>query len=87
MSKGNWLDFDAAGWLFWSVVSLVLLGPAVWLSWKIVDPYASRLYPVAIGAIGAIIVASFISTGVNYLVQLRRKKQRLTERKKSKKHK
>jgi hypothetical protein len=87
VSKNNWLDFDAAGWLFWSVVSLALMGPAIWLAWKIVDPYVSRLYPVAIGAIGAFIAASFISTGVNYLVQIRRKKVRLTERKKTKKHK
>lgn len=87
MSKGHWLDFDAAGWVFWLIVSLVLLGPAVWLSWKIVDPYVSRIYPVGIGAIGAIIGASFISTGVNYLIQLRRKKVRLTERKKAKKRK
>jgi len=87
VSKGNWLDFDAAGWVFWSIVSLALLGPAVWLAWKVVDPYVSRLYPVGIGAIGAIIGASFISTGVNYLIQLRRKKTRLTERKKAKKHK
>ncbi|HUW59492.1 MAG TPA: hypothetical protein VMZ06_00690 [Candidatus Bathyarchaeia archaeon] len=87
MSKGNRLDFDAAGWVFWSVVSLALMGPAVWLAWKIVDPYVSRIYPIGIGAIGAIIGASFVSTGVNYLIQLRRKKVRLTERKKSKKHK
>ena len=87
MGKGNWLDFDAAGWVFWTVASLALAGPAIWLAWKIVDPYVSRLYPIGIGAIGAFIVASFISTGVNYLVQIRRKKVRLTERKKFKKHK
>lgn len=87
MSKNNWLDFDAAGWVFWSIVSLVLLGPALWLAWKITDPYVSRAYPIVIGAIGAIIGASFISTVVNYLVQRRRKRLRLGERKKSKKQK
>jgi uncharacterized membrane protein (DUF485 family) len=87
VSKTNWLDFDAAGWLFWTIVSAILAGPAIWLAWKVSDPYVSRGYPVSIGIIGAVVVASFVSTGVNYLVQRRKKRQRLTEKKKSKKQK
>ncbi len=87
MSKSNWLDFDAAGWLFWTVVSLILAGPCVWLAWKVTDPYVSKAYPITIGIIGALIAASFVSTGVNYVIQRRKKKQRLTERKKTKKQK
>lgn len=87
MSKSSWWDFDAAGWLFWTVVSLILLGPAVWFAWQIVDPYVSRFYPVGLGAIMAIVGASLISTGANYLIQKRRKKQRLAERKRAKKRK
>lgn len=87
MSKGTSFDFDAAGWLFWSVITLLLLGPAIWLAWKIADPYASRVYPIGVGATGAILGSSFVSMAVNYVVQRRRKKQRLSERKKAKKRK
>ncbi len=88
MSKSNWLDFDAAGWLFWTIVTLVLLGPCLWVASEIVDPYVwqnEKVYPITIGVVMAIILASFVSTGMNWLIQRRRKRLRLVEKKKSKK--
>ncbi len=87
VSKSSWLDFDAAGWIFWTVVSLILAGPCVWVAWRIVDPYVSKAYPITIGGIAAVILASFVSTGVNWVLQRRRKRVRVAEKKKSKKSK
>ncbi len=87
MAKKESFTFDAAGWLFWSVVFVVLVGPLTYLSWNIVYETASRIVPVGMGVVGAAIGAGFISWAVNALVQFRAKKKRVQERKKARKQK
>lgn len=87
MTKKESFTFDAAGWLFWIVVFVVLIGPLTYLSWNIVYETASRIVPVAMGVVGSAIGAGFISWAVNAAIQFRAKKKRTQERKKARKQK
>jgi len=83
--KKNWLDFDAAGWLFWVVVFLIALGPCLYGSWHLVYPEVSRLIPLSMGFVLAALSAGFLSWAVNAVLQRHGKKRRSSERKKTKK--
>jgi len=85
--KKGWLDFDAAGWLFWTVVFLLALGPCLYGSWHLVYDDASRWIPLSMGFVFAALIAGFLSWAVNAVLQRRVKKRRLSERKKAKKQK
>jgi hypothetical protein len=87
LAKKGSFEFDAAGWLFWIIVFAILVGPAIYGSFKIVYDRTSRLIPFAMGVVGAAIGAGVVSWAVNAVVQRRRKKKRLAERKKIKKRK
>jgi len=79
--------FDAAGWLFWTVVFALCAGPCMYAAWQIIDPKANRLYPIGTGFVVAAILAGFISWAVNAALQWREKRQRIERRKKARKRK
>ena len=87
MAKNEGFKFDAAGWLFWTVV-LVLLTPfCIYGSLKIVFQGTSRVVPIGMGVVLAAVGAGLVSWSVNAVIQARKKKQRQIERKKAKKRK
>jgi hypothetical protein len=87
VTKKESFKFDAAGWLFWTVVFAVLIGPLIYLFWNVVYETTSRIVPVGMGVVGAAIGAGFISWAVNAVIQVHTRKKRLQERKKAKKRK
>lgn len=87
MAKKRWLRFDAAGWFFWGVVFLVVLGPCLYGAWHLVYAEASPLAPLALGFVLAAVAAGLVSWGVNAVLQRRVKKQRQAKRKEAKKRK
>lgn len=80
-------EFDAAGWLFWTFLFLVLVGPCLWLAWRITYDTANVLVRIGMGVVSAAVGSGVLSSAVNWVLQRRRKKQRLVERKKAKKRK
>jgi hypothetical protein len=78
---------DAAGWLFWIVVFLILIGPCIYGAWQIIDPDKNRLYPIGTGVVLAAIASGFVSWAVNAVLLRREKKQRIERRKKVRKRK
>jgi len=86
-NKDEGWKFDAAGWVFWLVVFVLLAGPCVFGTWKIVYSTASRTIPIVTGLVVAAVGAGFISWAVNAVVQRRQKKQRIARRKKARKQK
>lgn len=85
MEKKRSFEFDAAGWGFWVIVFFVLVGPAIYGSWHVVTERASRGIPVGMGLVGAALGAGLVSWAVNAVLQFKRKKEKLAERRKSKK--
>ena len=82
--KKSW-KFDAAGWLFFLAVFLVLVAPGIAVAWRFIYPAYSRWYPVVTGMAVAAIAAGTVSWAVNAVLQRRQKKQRIARRKKAKK--
>jgi len=87
VTKNEGYKFDAAGWLFWTIVLVILTPICIYGSWKVVYQSTNRIVPIGMGVVLAAIGAGFVSWGVNAVIQSRRKKQRQMERKKAKKHK
>ncbi len=87
MAKQQSPWFDAAGWGFWGIVFGMLVGPCVFLAWKIKRTQTAWVLPIGVGLLLAALGAGFVSWAVNGVVQYRRKKQRLVERKRAKKRK
>jgi len=81
------LDTDAVGWIFWLIVFAVLLGPGIWVSWKVVYRSVSPLYPVGMGAVSAALGSGLVSWAVNAVIQTRQKKRRIAEKKKARRKK
>jgi hypothetical protein len=86
-NKDTGWKFDAAGWVFWLIVFVLLAGPCIFGIWKIVYATANRSIPIVTGLIVAAIGAGFISWAVNAVVQRRQKQQRIARRKKTRKQK
>lgn len=87
MAKKGSFEFDAAGWLFWIIVFAAFIGPAIYGCSKIVYSRTSVVVPIGMGVVGAAVGAGVVSWAVNAVIQRRRKKKRLAERKKGKKRK
>jgi xanthine/uracil permease len=82
--KKSW-KFDAAGWLFFLAMLLVLVAPCIAVAWRFIYPAYTRWYPVVTGIVVAAIGAGTVSWAVNAVLQWRQKKQRIARRKKAKK--
>jgi len=87
LAKKGSFEFDAAGWLFWIIVFAAFIGPAIYGCSKIVYSRTSVVVPIGMGVVGAAVGAGVVSWAVNAVIQRRRKKKRLAERKKGKKRK
>lgn len=87
MAKNIWRNFDAAGWLFWTILFVVLIAPGTYLAFKFTDKRALLALRIGSGVIVAAIGAGVISWAVNAIVQHLGKKRRLAERKLAKKRK
>jgi hypothetical protein len=81
--KKEW-EFDAAGWAFWVILFLVLIGPCIYLGKIVCYDDTSPTVWVGFGIVFSAIGAGLISWAVNSVVQRRRKRQRIVERKKAK---
>ena len=87
VTKERCLKFDAAGWLFWLIVFIVLVGPCIYGTWKVVYSTAPRTVPIIVGLVLAAVGAGVVSWAVNAVIQHRQKKQRIARRKKVRKQK
>jgi len=76
---------DAAGWLFWLIVFAALVVPCVVGALKLSFPHAPKTVPVATGVVVAALASGAVSWAVNSMLQYRKKRQRVLERKKVKK--
>jgi len=84
VAKKASFEFDAAGWLFWTVLLAVFLGPCLWGVWQITYEDTSALVRIGMGGVSAAVGAGFVSWVVNAVLQHYRKKKRLAQRKKAK---
>ena len=79
--------FDAAGWPFWTVLFVLLLGPCIYgvasLTFKGVGWYI----PIIVGVVCASVGAGLIAWGVNSVLQSRQKKLQIVARKAAKRRK
>ena len=87
VSKESRWKFDAAGWVFWLIMFILLAGPCIFGAWKIVYSTASRTVPIVTGLVLAAVGAGTVSWTVNAILQRRQKKQRIARRKKVRKQK
>lgn len=87
VSKSAWWNIDAAGWVFWLIVFVLLSGPGIYAAWRIVYPETSRLVPIVVGMILAAVGAGVVSWAVNAVIQRQHKKLRIARRKKARKQK
>jgi ABC-type uncharacterized transport system permease subunit len=87
VSKSAWWNIDAAGWVFWLIVFVVLAGPCIYGAWHIVYPDTPRAIPIVTGMVLAAVGAGVVSWAVNSVIQRQRKKQRIARRKKAQKQK
>lgn len=85
MAKKKESRFEAAGWLFWIITSVVLMPPSIWFFWSKKPEEATWLYPFGMGAVIAALAAGFITWIVNSIIQWRLKRKHLQERKNAKK--
>lgn len=85
VGKNSGQNLEAVGWVFWLVTSLILVGPLIYAFWQVTHDSVTRFAPVVMGTITAAIGAGFIAWPVNVAIQRRNKKQRLAQRRKSKK--
>lgn len=85
MGKNKGFEFDAAGWLFWIVVFVVLLGPGIYGSKLAMYDDTPWVTWVGGGLVVAALGAGMVSWGVNSVVQRRRKRLRIAEKKRAKK--
>jgi len=76
-----------AGWLFWTIVFAVLVGPCIYGIWKITAEDTFSLLRVGTGIVTAAFASGVVSWAVNSVVQRHMKKKRIAERKKAKKRK
>lgn len=83
--KSSWLD--TAGWTFWFVVFLVLVGPSWYVFWLIRYTRSHWSSTVILAIVAAAVGAGLISWAVNTLIQYRQKRQRTLQRKKARKNK
>jgi uncharacterized membrane protein (DUF485 family) len=75
----------SVGWLFWFIVFVVVLGPAVYLSFQVVDENEAAPIPVGMGVILAGFLAAIVAWIVNAILFQRGKRIRAITRKKVKK--
>ncbi len=87
VSKEHRWKFDAAGWLFWLIIFVVLTGPYIFATWKMVYKETSLRVPIVTGIVFAAIGAGLISWAVNAVLQRKQKRQRIERRKKARKQK
>jgi len=85
VAKKKGYEFDAAGWVFWLVVFGLLLGPGIYGSKQIMYEDTPWMQWVGGGVVVAALGAGIISWAVNSVVQRRRKRLRLAEKKRAKK--
>lgn len=77
--------FETAGWIFFFIVFLLLAVPFIWGAFRVVYESTHPIAVVATGATAAAIVAGVITAVVNWALQRRAHRQRLSSRKKTKK--
>ena len=63
--------WEAAGWGFWSIVFLILLGPSIYLSFQISYEQSSMLVLVIVGFSIAAFIAGIVTFIVNAILQTR----------------
>ena len=84
-----WLD--SAGWGFYGVTFLILVGPGIYIAYSLKYNDTSAMVWIGLGIFGAAIVGVFITTIANTIIQARieriREAQRQAERKAEKKKK
>lgn len=89
MAKVQNNRFESAGWLFWAVGVAIIVGPTVYLSFRIMLPGQSPFIPIALGVTLAVLLSGVITAAVNAFLQRaaqkRRAAQKTAQRKKSKK--
>lgn len=86
MAEGKIVEFTA-GWLFWSIVFFVVVGPFMYITWKFTNDDTFIVMRVGVGIMAAAVGAGFVSWAVNSVFQWYYKRQRRVERKKTKKQK
>lgn len=87
MAKNTSMHLESVGWKFWTLTFGVLLGPSVYLGWKIRYEDVSTLVPILVGFIMAALGAGVLSWIVNSVLQSRHERLRIAERKQRKKKK
>jgi hypothetical protein len=73
--------WESAGWLFWAVGVAVLVGPAIWLTSRIVWEGTEIQLIVLTGVVFALIGSGIITVAVNAALQSVARKRRAAERK------
>jgi len=76
-----------AGWIFWTILLVLLVGPSMLLMWRITEDDSHIMLRVGSGVVLAAIGAGAISWAVNGLVQWHYKKRRISDKKRTKKGK
>jgi threonine/homoserine/homoserine lactone efflux protein len=85
MGKRDRVPIASVGWLFWFIVFVLALGPAVYLSFQVVDEDQAAPIPVGMGVILAGFLAAIVAWIVNAILFQRGKRIRAMTRKKVKK--
>ena len=87
MGKERAFRLEAAGWGFWFITTLVLAGPCIYASFQVTQAQLSREIPVAIGLIGAALLAAVVTFLANTLIQQGHARRKAAERKQAKQQK
>ncbi len=76
-----------AGWEFWVVSFVAMLGPCLFLALRITNESAKRLAPISFGFIMAAFGAGLFSWAANTVIQRRAEQSRKREKKQTRKRK
>ncbi len=80
-------ELETIGWIFWSILAVLLTPVGLWLSWQLTYDTANILLRVGLGLFMAAIGAGLLSWGLNEILYRRMMRKQSQQKKVARKEK
>lgn len=80
MGKTKPFRIEAAGWGFWLIATLLLVGPCVYGAFQLTQSHLSRDIPIGIGVIAAALIGAVVTLAANTVIQQAHARRKAAER-------
>ena len=87
MDKPNRFRIEYAGWGFWAVCTLILIGPMTYVSYQSVQAGTPGTVPVGMGIVFASMLSAFVTWLANTALQSVQSRKKQETRKQAKRKK